>query len=214
MLPTPSGILWRLVPPGLLLLAACQADSHLAPTPVGAITGTVTSPELGALALQVLAVSASSGGTDSAQTDPVTGAYGPLTISSGGETIEIIAVHRGCALPPAQAVSVAAGDTVTVNFAVDCTQVAVHGQLISPTLGPLDTVTVSATGGSGTFTSQTDRGGTFTFDRTILGLGTGPFSITISVTGGLPASCTPPSARNVSVAYGGTTSVPFSVDCP
>jgi hypothetical protein len=210
MMHTKNGILVALAG---LVLSACGA-ANLSPHPEGAIIGTVTSPQLGPLALDVLVTASGGAGTDTVATDPTTGAFGAFHVVAGGVTVAIAEVHLGCTLPTPQPISLSAGDTVTADMAVDCTGALVRGHVTSATLGALSGVTIAVTtNGNASGTTVTDRAGVFTFDSAVQGAGAGPWTIGLSVTNGLPGSCGSPTPLTLSLSAGGTIEPIFNVVC-
>lgn len=196
---------------GLVLLGACS-DSNTAPA-TGAIAGTVTSVRLGALAVRVHATPGT-GAADSAQTDSVTGAFGPIQLAVGAATAQVSAGPNGCTLPVSQPATVAANQTATANIVVNCDAAMIYGRLGNVTRGRFPGVTVSVSVDGGTaVTTQTDRGGLFSFDTGVSSPGTNAMSVAVTIASGLPASCTTPAGQVLSLPRGASLEVLFTITC-
>ncbi len=179
----------------------------------GSIVGTVTSPQLGPLAVQVSATSGGAASSDS--TDPVTGAYGPISVAAGQVTVGLITLPSGCTLPSTQTVSLTAGASVTVDFSVDCPVGSMlTGQVTSATIGALGGVTVSLANPVVSATTVTDGAGNYSFPRSLCGIGCAiDPQVSITLTRGLPPFCATPAPVGATIPTTGVAVVPIVVDC-
>ncbi len=192
----------------LLLGADLQNQSGSA---AGTIAGTVTSPQLGALAGVGISVTGGFSGTTGAAGDYSIGGVGV-----GARTVEIVSgLPAGCTNPGTQGTTVTNGATSTVNFTVTCPVAAgtISGQITSSLGGGLAGVSVIVTpaGGSALSAAVTDGNGDYSKSGVPLGSPSGTGSIDLS---GLPAGCTNPGATPYSgLSNGGSITVSITVTC-
>ncbi len=188
-----------------LILAADLQNSGGA-AQFGTIGGTVTSPQIGAIAGASISVSGGFSGTTAA-----TGAYSITNVGVGSRTVSVSNLPAGCTAPSSQTVTVANGATSTANFSVNCSVPTgnVNGTINNSLGGVISgaLVTLTPTGGSAqTFT--TAAAGSYIFTVPVLA-GTG--SITV---GNLPANCTAPAPTAYSgLTSGGTVTANITVTC-
>jgi hypothetical protein len=180
------------------IILAADLENGVAPAP-GSVTGTVTSPQIGAITGATVNVSGGFSGTTAAG-----GAYTVAGVATGSRTVSVTNLPSGCVAPASQAITVASGAATTADFVVTCTV---------PTGTIAGTVTSSLGGGlSGVIVSATPTGGAAVTGTTS---GTGTYSIAnvpaLSATGelslsNLPSNCTNPGP----IAYSGFTTAGLS----
>jgi hypothetical protein len=191
-----------------LIVAADLRNAGAAPT--GTVAGSVTSPQLGALA--GVTVTVSSGGlTD---TTNGSGAYSISGVATGPKTVSLSGLPAGCTDPGSQNTTVTSGATSTVNFSVTCPVPSgtISGTVSSNLGGGLSGVSVSATptGGSPVGPVSTGTSGAYSLSGVpVGGAGTGNLAL-----GNLPSNCTDPGAVPYSgLTNGGTITVDVTVSC-
>ena len=196
----------------IAITSAC--GSSTAPTPVGTVTGVVTSTLGGGLAGAYVTVTPD-GGT--ALTRVITasgGTYGVQRVPVGSGAVTLPVVPNNCTSPPASPYSgLTNGGTVTVNVTVTCflppgnvvgTIVNSAGGYIS---GATVTVTPSAAPALPSVTSQVS--GAFAVHGVTVGNGSG--NVLVS---GVPATCTAPAPVPYSgLVQGGSLSLIVNVTC-
>jgi len=177
------------------VILAADLQNGVAPTP-GSVTGTVTSPQLGAISAATINVTGGFTGTTSA-----TGAYTIAGVATGSRTVSVTNLPSGCTAPANQNITVATSTASTVNFTVTCTVPtgSIAGAVTSSLGGGLAGVGVVATptGGSATaavLTAATT--GAFSIANVPALVATGALTLT-----NLPANCTNPGPS----AYAGFT---------
>lgn len=190
-----------------LIVAADLQDAG--PAPTGTISGSVTSPQLGALSGVV--VTAVSGGLTG--TTDAAGAYSILSVTTGPKTVSLSNLPAGCTNPGSQNTTVTNGGTSTVNFTVTCATPtgSITGTITSSLGGPLTGVAVSATptGGSAVGPANTNASGVYNLSSVPVGPGTGVLTFA-----NVPAGCTNPGPQNYSgLTSGGTLTLDFTLSC-
>ncbi|MEZ4455746.1 MAG: PKD domain-containing protein [Gemmatimonadales bacterium] len=166
------------------------------------VSGTVTSPQRGALA----GVTVSLGGSLTATT-AADGRYTISNVAAGGYTAVVSGLPSGCTAPAGQAVTVGSTAVTGVDFSVTCpaaTGVSVSGSVTSPARGALSGVTVTLTPGA--ISAATNAAGAYVISNV------SPGSYTAAVSN-LPSGCTAPATQTVAVASTAVTGVDFSVTC-
>ena len=181
------------------------AAADLAPagpiTP-GAVSGVVSSPARGPL--ENVTVSVSGNGSDA--TD-ATGAYSVGGVNPGTRTVSVSNLPSGCSPVADQSVSVTSGGTATANFSVSCTGLPGSvGGLVrrSNDLSALPGLTVTASGGG---SDATDAAGAYSIANVAAGSGT------LSISGTLPAECSPFAPAAYTLPSGGSITVDLTVTC-
>ena len=176
------------------MLVAADLSPTTTPTP-GSISGSVTSPQLGALNNVSVSVSGGFSGTSDA-----TGAYSVPGVATGSRTVSVSNLPSGCVAPASQTVTVASGASQTVNFSVTCSVPtgSIGGTITSSLGGGIAgaQVTVTPTGASALPAVATSAAGVYAVASVPTVPATG--AITLS---NLPANCTNPG----STAYTGMT---------
>lgn len=176
------------------MIVAADLNATTTPTP-GTISGSVTSPQLGALNNVSVSVSGGFSGTSNA-----TGAYSIANVATGSRTVSISNLPSGCTAPASQNVTVASGGTNTVNFTVTCSVPtgSISGTVTSSLGGGLAgvQVTVTPTGAGALAAVATSASGTYT----VASVPTVPATGAITLAN-LPANCTNPGPT----AYSGMT---------
>ena len=175
----------------------------------GTISGTVTSPQLGALANVTLSVS----GVAGPQSTDGNGLYTFAPVGLGQRTVTITGgLPASCTAPAAQNATVTNGATSTVNFSVTCgvPTGTISGTITSSlTSGGLAGVSVIVTPAGGSALPAVQTGGNGTYARNGVALGDGAVALS-----GLPAGCTDPGATPYSgLTNGGTVTVNITVTC-
>lgn len=167
------------------IILAADLENGVAPAP-GSVTGTVTSPQIGAITGATVNVSGGFSGTTAAG-----GAYTVAGVATGSRTVSVANLPSGCVAPAAQTVSVASGAATTVDFAVTCAVPtgSIAGTVTSSLGGGLAGVGVVATptGGAATPASTTGATGAYTIASVPALSATGSLSLI-----NLPANCTNP----------------------
>jgi hypothetical protein len=194
----------------MLVAADLQNQSGAAS---GTISGTVTSPQLGALSGATLSVS----GVAGTQTTDASGAYTFAPVGLGSRTVSVTGgLPASCSLPAAQAATVTNGATSTVNFSVTCAVPTgtiagtITSSLTSAGLAGVSVI-VTPAGGSALAAVTTSAAGAYTRNAVALGTPTGTGAVTLS---GLPAGCTDPgSTPYTGLTNGGTVNVNVTVTC-
>ncbi len=183
------------------MIAAADLQATSTPTP-GTISGSVTSPQLGALVGVTVSVSGGFSGTTAAG-----GAYSIGSVATGSRSVSISNLPSGCVAPAAQNVTVTAGGTHTANFTVNCTVPtgSISGTITSSLGGGLTgvSVTVTPTGAAALPASSTSASGAYT----VASVPTVPADGTVTL-GNLPAGCTNPGP----IAYSGMTTGGLTVN--
>lgn len=177
------------------------------PPLAGSLSGTVTSPQLGPLAL-VKVVVLDSRGSSIRYPTVAGGVYDIITVSAGPATVGLESLPPGCTADPPIPVFVPIGGAVTLDFSVDCSGPvgSVTGTVTSPELGPLSAeVFVGDRGGTLLF-GFTDGNGQYTFGRVT------PGATNIQITG-VPSGCAFPPGQLVTVVASANLVVDFTVDC-
>jgi len=184
------------------VILAADLQNGVAPTP-GSVTGTVTSPQLGAISAATINVTGGFTGTTSA-----TGAYTIAGVATGSRTVSVTNLPSGCTAPANQNITVATSTASTVNFTVTCTVPtgSIAGAVTSSLGGGLAGVGVVATptGGSATaavLTAATT--GAFSIANVPALVATGALTLT-----NLPANCTNPGPQ----AYSGLTTSGLTIN--
>jgi hypothetical protein len=191
------------------------ADLMAGTPPIGDLTGSVTSPQRGALSGVQVAVS---GSATPSSTDAA-GTYSFIGLPIGPKTVSIVpaSLPAGCSAPAAQSTSIVGSSSVTVNFSVTCSALVgtVIGTVRSNTAGTLAalpnvTVVVTPTGLAAQPGVLTDGIGQYM--RNNVPIGTGAGSVAVS---GIPANCIAPSspASYTGLTNGGTVTVDITVSC-
>jgi hypothetical protein len=191
------------------------ADLMAGTPPVGDLTGTVSSPQRGALSGVQVAVS----GNATPQSTGATGTYSFIGLPIGPKTVSIVpaSLPSGCTAPAAQSTSIVGSSSVTVNFSVTCSALVgtVIGTVRSNTAGTLAplpnvTVVVTPTGLAAQPGVLTDGSGQYM--RNNVPIGTGAGSVAVS---GLPGNCIAPSspASYSGLTNGGSVTVDITVSC-
>lgn len=188
------------------------ADLMAATPPVGDLSGTVSSPQRGALAGVQIAVSGSS---TNATTDGG-GLYSFTGLPIGPKTVNVVAssLPSGCTAPASQNTSIVGSSSVTVDFTVTCTVPTgtVQGTVSSSLGGGLSGVTavVTPTGLSSQPGVLTDASGLYSRAGVPVGsAGTGQVTLL-----NLPSNCTDPGAQPYSgLTDGGTVTLNITVSC-
>lgn len=188
-----------------LIVAADLQNSG--PALTGTIAGTVSSPQRGPLDGVTVSAGAFSDGTDA------TGAYSIASVPTGPRSVTLSALPAGCTNPGAQATTVSAGATSTVNFTVVCTAFVgtVAGTVTSSLGGGIAgvSVVVTPTGGSAQPAGTTSGVGAYSVPGVPVGAGTGSLAL-----GNLPAGCTNPGPQAYAgLTNGGTATVDVTVAC-
>src|SRR5262245_23088017 len=190
-----------------LIVAADLRNAGAAPT--GTISGSVTSPQRGALSGVLVSVSGGfSGSTNGA------GAYSITGVNTGPRTVSLSNLPAGCTAPAPQSTTVTNGGTSTVNFSVQCSVPAgtINGTVSSSQGGGLQGVSVTATptGGSAVAPATTSGTGAYSIPGVPVGAaGTGSLAL-----GNLPTNCTNPGAVPYSgLSDGGSITVNVTVSC-
>jgi hypothetical protein len=186
------------------------------PAPTGTISGTVSSPQRGALS--GVTVTANVGGFTG--TTNGTGAYTIANVTTGSKTVSLSGLPSGCTDPGSQVVVVNPSATTTVNFTVTCTAPSgtVNGTISrTGTASPsLDGTVVTATpAAAGTTTSSTTLTGgvlTYSIPAVQIGTGTGAGNGSVALSN-LPAGCTTAAGAYTGLTLGGTQTVNFTVNC-
>ncbi len=176
------------------IILAADLENGVAPAP-GSVTGTVTSPQLGAIVGATVNVSGGFSGTTAAG-----GAYTVAGVATGSRTVSVTTLPGGCTTPANQNITVATGAASTVNFVVNCIVPvgSIAGTITSSLGGGLSGVGVIATptGGAATPASTTSATGAYTIANVPALSATGALTLT-----NLPANCTNPGPT----AYAGFT---------
>lgn len=181
----------------------------------GTISGTVTSPQRGALS--GVTVTAAGG---PAATTSATGTYTIANVPGGSPSVSLGTVPTGCTAPAAQTVTVTAGATVTANFAVTCTATATTGTVsgkisrVSDASGIAGVrILLQPAGGAAVGAVTTAADGRYTVANVPVGAGSsaGTGSITLA---DLPIGCAAPSSQTYSgLTAGGTATKDIAVTC-
>lgn len=195
-----------------LVVAADLADHPpTQPAPgLGALTGTVSSLQLGALAGVTVTVAP---GTASVTTDAL-GKYLLTGLPAGQMTATLSGLPATCITPAAAGVSITSGGVTTADISVSCPVPtggtgSISGSVTSPLLGPL-AATLSAVSS----TPQPPVTGQADTTRGAYSLGSvNAGQVTVSVSG-VPSFCTTPQSQTVTLATGGSATANFVVDCP
>jgi hypothetical protein len=175
----------------------------------GAIAGTVTSPQRGAIA--GAAISVSSG--EAASTDAA-GAYSIAGVNVGPKTVSVGNLPAGCSVPASQSVTVTSGGTASADFSVTCSVPSglVSGTITSSLGGGITgaQVVVTPTGGSAQPAVASNASGAYSVANVPVGT-TGDGTVAL---GNLPANCTDPGPGSYSgLTNGGSVTVDFTVAC-
>lgn len=190
-----------------LIVAADLRNSG--PPPVGTVAGAITSPQRGALAGVTVNVSGGFTGASAAG-----GAYSIANVNTGPRSVSLANLPAGCTAPAAQAATVSANATSTVNFSVACSVPAgtVSGSVLSSLGGGAGgtQVIVTPTGGSALPAAIAAASGAFTVANVPVGAaGTGTISFA-----SLPAGCTNPGPQPYTgLVDGGSISVGTTFTC-
>jgi len=190
-----------------LIVAADLQNSG--PAATGTISGSVTSPQRGALS--GVTVSATPG-TASGSTDGA-GGYSLTSVATGPKTVALSSLPAGCTNPGSQNTTVTNGGTSTVNFVVTCTPFVgtVAGTISSSLGGGLSGVSVVVTPTAGAAQPAVTSSGSGAYSRDQVPVGAGTGSIALS---NLPAGCTNPGTSPYSgLTNGGTVIVDITVPC-
>lgn len=197
-----------------IIVAADLQNSGAAPT--GTISGTVTSPQRGALSGVTL--TANVGGF--VGTTNGTGAYTIINVTTGPKTVTLTTLPVGCTDPGPQSVTVNPSATSTLNVSVTCTAPSgtVSGTITrtgtaSPSLnGAVVTATPAA---AGTTPSTTTLAGgllTYSIPAVQVGSGTGAGNGAVALSN-LPSGCATAPGTYTGLTLGGTQTVNFTVNC-
>ncbi|HUL48839.1 MAG TPA: hypothetical protein VLT79_02370 [Gemmatimonadales bacterium] len=186
------------------------------PAPTGTISGTVTSPQRGALS--GVTVTANVGGFNS--TTNGTGNYTLNNVTTGPKTVSLSGLPAGCTDPGSQATTVTTGNTSTVNFSVTCTMLtgSVSGTITrtgtaTPDFGgTIVTATPAASGTSPSSVTIAVGSLTYSNSNVQIGLGTGAGNGSVALSN-LPAGCTTAAGSYTGLTAGGTATVNFTVNC-
>jgi PKD repeat protein/sulfur carrier protein ThiS len=193
-----------------------QVTVTAAPATVGTVSGSVTSPQRGALSGVTVTVQ----GGPSAQSG-VTGAYSIPGVATGARSVSLSTLPTGCTAPAAQSVTVSSGATATLNFTVVCTPLGaatgtVSGRVTRATGGAGIAgvrVVLQPTGGTALAPVTTSADGSYTITNVPIGTGAGAGTGSVTVSD-LPVGCaTPSSSPYTGLAAGATVTVPISVTC-
>lgn len=187
------------------------ADLMAATPPVGDLTGSVSSPQRGALSGVQVAVSGSATNATTASG----GVYSFTGLPIGPKTVSIVAASlpSGCTAPASQSTSIVGSSSVTVNFSVTCTVPVgtVQGTVSSSLGGGLAGVTaiVTPTALAAQPGVLTDANGLYSRNNVPVAAGTGSVSLQ-----NLPANCTDPGAQPYSgLTDGGSVTINITVSC-
>ena len=184
----------------------------------GAITGTVSSPQRGALA----GVSVGVTGVAAPATTGAAGDYAFATVPTGIRSVSLSALPSGCTAPTPQSVTVTTGSTQAVNFSVTCTaqtgsvnlSVTRTGTGTQSLAGVGFTVQPAAAGLGAVTGSLAGAGTAYTGSATApigVGAGAGNGAVTL---GTLPSGCTAPAPGSYTgLTSGGSQAVTFTVNC-
>ncbi len=173
------------------------------PAPAG-VSGTVSSSLGGGLPGVTLSTLSGYVG----QTDD-NGLYTVAGFPGGSQTLTLSGLPANCADPGPQVVSTTAGALSTLDITVTCTPAVpqlgtLSGSVLSPQLGPLGGISVTATPPGASTT--TDAVGGYLLGN----LPVGPVNATL---GGLPAFCADPGGQTAAITAGNTTALSFAVTC-
>jgi len=186
------------------------------PAPTGTISGSVTSPQRGALS--GVTVTANVGGFTG--TTSGTGAYTIPNVTTGSKTVSLSGLPTGCTDPGSQVIIVNPSATTTLNFTVTCTAPSgtVNGTIsrtgtASPSLdGTVVTATPAAAGTSPASMTLTGGALTYSIPAVQIGTGTGAGNGSVALSN-LPAGCTTAAGTYTGLTLGGTQTVNFTVNC-
>ncbi len=184
------------------LLVAADLQNASGGVPTGTVTGTVSSPQIGAISGATVTVN--SGGFTG--TTSAAGTYSIASVTTGPKTVTLSGLPASCTVPAPQSVTVTNGGTATANFSVTCAVPtgSVAGTVTSSLGGGIAGATLTATpGGSAT----TAASGAYNIATVPVGSGT----VAVS---NLPSNCTAPASQPYNVASAGAVAtVNFTVTC-
>jgi hypothetical protein len=198
-----------------LIVAADLQNSG--PAPTGTVSGSVTSPQRGAL--NGVTVTVTSGGFTG--TTAGAGAYSIPNVTTGPKTVALSNLPSGCTDPGPQTTTVSSGGTSTVNFTVVCSALTgtVSGSFTRT--GPNSAVSLGGTivtatpAASGTSASPVTLGAgatNYSIPAVQIGLGAGAGNGAVALSN-LPAGCTAAPGSYTGLTAGGTQTVNFTIDC-
>jgi hypothetical protein len=173
----------------------------------GSIAGSVTSPQLGALAGVTVTVS----GVAGTQNTGAAGAYNFATVGLGSRTVSISGLPGGCTNPGSQGTTVTNGTTSTVNFTVTCgiPVGTITGTISSSLGGGMAGIGVIATPTAGTALPAVNTSAAGAYSIGGVAIGGGALTLT-----NVPANCTNPGATPYTgVTNGGTITVDITLTC-
>jgi hypothetical protein len=189
------------------MIVAGDLIATTTPNP-GTISGTVTSPQLGALNNVTVNVSGGFSGTTAGA-----GAYSIANVATGSRTVSVANLPSGCTAPSSQSVTVAPSGTHTVNFTVTCTVPTggISGAITSSLGGGLAGVQVTVTPtGASALPSATSAATTGAYSVASVPSVPATGNITLA---NLPAGCTNPGATPYSGMTTGGLTVNITVTC-